>query len=261
MLPDTQLRPITRNNLNEYLKDLGKEFRRLNGAKAEAEVVLVGGAAVLAKYDFRDLTYDVDAIIETSISMKDAISRVRDKHELPHGWLNTNFMRTESYSAKLREVSVFYRTFSNILHIRTVTAEYLLAMKLKSARQYKSDLSDIVGVMWEHQKHGKPLKREAIETAFLTLYGVDSVIPETSSKLLDAIFSEESLEELFKHTRESELESKELLLEFERKYPKILKNENIGSIIENMRQKHETASTKKYLLGKLEKAKREVDQN
>jgi hypothetical protein len=38
-------KPITRENLNEYLKELAKEFRRLNGTKTPAEVILIGGAA------------------------------------------------------------------------------------------------------------------------------------------------------------------------------------------------------------------------
>ena len=43
MLPDTEskhkLPPITLENLNVYLKDLGKEFRKLNGTKTKAKAV------------------------------------------------------------------------------------------------------------------------------------------------------------------------------------------------------------------------------
>ena len=58
--------PITRENLNEYLKALAKEFRRLNGTKMPAEIILIGGAAILANYGFREMTYDMDAIITAS---------------------------------------------------------------------------------------------------------------------------------------------------------------------------------------------------
>ena len=51
--------PITRDNLNDCLKAVAKEFRRLNGTKTQAEIVLIGGAAILANYPFRDLTYAV----------------------------------------------------------------------------------------------------------------------------------------------------------------------------------------------------------
>ena len=139
MSPDKQISPITRDNLNEYLKDLAKEFRKLNGNKTSAEIVLIGGAAILVGYGFRELTYDIDAIIIASSAMKDAIARVSDKRGLPPDWLNTDFKRTASYSDKLPGVSQYYRTFSNILTVRTVSAEYLLAMKFMSGRQYKND--------------------------------------------------------------------------------------------------------------------------
>lgn len=62
--------------------------------------------------------------------MKQAVNNVGDRLDLPNGWLNTDFMKTKSYSSKLREHSVYYKTFSNVLTVRTVTAEYLIAMKL-----------------------------------------------------------------------------------------------------------------------------------
>lgn len=42
--------PITRENLNKYLKELGKEFRKINGKAASAEIILIGGAAILVNY-------------------------------------------------------------------------------------------------------------------------------------------------------------------------------------------------------------------
>ena len=80
-------------------------------------------------------------VIHASSSMKDAINRVGDKYGLPNGWLNTDFMRTGSYSKKVDEVSEYYKTYSNILQIRTVSAEYLIAMKLRSGRKYKNGLT------------------------------------------------------------------------------------------------------------------------
>ena len=256
MSPDKE--PITRDNLNEYLKDLAKEFRKLNGTKTPAEIILIGGAAVLANYGFRDLTYDVDAIIVASSAMKDAINHVGDKHGLPHGWLNADFKRTASYSDRLIEVSVYYRTFSNIVTIRTVAAEYLLAMKFMSGRQYKNDLSDIVGILWEHRKSGKPISRESVEKAIESLYGKDAEIPVTSMQLLGAVFSSGDYETLYRTTRESELESKELLLEFERNYPSTLKGENINSIIQSGQLKRREGQ-KDSMLAKLEEKKRIVE--
>ena len=179
---------FTKDNLDTYLKELAKEFRKLNGTAIPAEIILIGGAAILAKYGFRDMTTDVDAVIHASSSMKDAINRVGDKFGLPNGWLNTDFTHTDSYSLKLDEVSEYYKTFSNILQIRTVSAEYLIAMKLRSGRKFKNDRSDIIGILAEHEKRGTPITQEKIDAAVLTLYGSwSNILVDVKSFIEDAI--------------------------------------------------------------------------
>lgn len=51
MLPEKDDVYFSSDNLDMYLKELAKEFRKLNGKTMPAEVTLVGGAAILAKYD------------------------------------------------------------------------------------------------------------------------------------------------------------------------------------------------------------------
>ena len=128
---------ITKDSLDECLKSLGKEYRKISGKTVPAEIILIGGAAVLANYGFRDMTYDIDAVILASSAMKEAANRVGDRLGLLNGWFNMDFKKTASYTEKLREVSVYYKTFSNILTVRTVAAEYLVAMKLMAGRDYK----------------------------------------------------------------------------------------------------------------------------
>ncbi|MCL2081760.1 MAG: DUF6036 family nucleotidyltransferase [Oscillospiraceae bacterium] len=93
--------PFTKENLDTTLKELGKTFRKLNGTKMPAEIILIGGAAILANYGFREMTYDIDAVILASSAMKEAINHVGDKMGLPNGWLNADFKRTASFSEKL----------------------------------------------------------------------------------------------------------------------------------------------------------------
>ena len=231
--------PFTKENLNNYLKELGKEFRKLNGTKMPAEIILIGGAAILANYGFREMTYDIDAVITASSVMKDAINRVSDRLELPNGWLNTDFKKTSSYSDKLIEVSVYYKTFSNVLTIRTVTAEYLIAMKLMAGRKYKNDLSDIAGILWEHQKNGNPITSDMVEKAVVLLYGSWKQIPETSKQLINAAFAAGDYETLFLQNIESEKQSKDILENFDKAYPGELKKENIDVILEQAKRKRE----------------------
>ena len=233
--------PITRDNLDGYLKALAKEFRRLNGIKMQAEIVLIGGAAILANYLFRDLTYDVDAIIIASSAMKDAINIVGDKLNLPRGWLNADFKRTGSYSDKLLAVSVYYKTFSNILQVRTIAAEYLVAMKLMSGRRYKHDISDVYGILWEHQKNGAPLLKESILQAVEELFGSISKLPEASTVLLNNAFETCDYGNLYRLSREDEIEAKEILIDFDQQYPNTLELENIDGILNRMKQKRDSS--------------------
>ncbi len=229
--------PFTKDNLDNCLAALGKEFRKLNGTKMPAEIVLIGGAAILANYGFREMTYDIDAIILASSAMKEAINHVGDRLSLPNGWLNTDFKQTASFSDKLTTVSVYYKTFSNVLTVRTASGEYLVAMKLMSGRQYKNDLSDIVGILWEHQQNGNPISREAIDKAIITLYGEGARIPPVSKKTLEDAFANGDLERAYNEIRETEKRSKDILLDFGKTHPGALKTDTIDAVLEQARQR------------------------
>ena len=108
---------FTKENLSTYLKELGKEYKKINGKSMPAEIILIGGAAILANYGFREMTTDVDAVIHAVSSMKEAVNSVGDRYDLPNGWLNADFMKTDSYSSKLDQYSVYYREFSNVLTV------------------------------------------------------------------------------------------------------------------------------------------------
>lgn len=228
---------FTKENLDTYLKELAKEFRKINGKSMPAEIILIGGAAILVNYGFRDMTTDVDAIIHAASSMKDAINRVGDKYELPNGWLNTDFMRTGSYSPKLNEVSVHYRTFSNVLEIRTIASEYLIAMKLRSGRKYKNDLSDIIGILAEHEKKGEPISLETINDAVNNLYGGWDDFPTDSKKFIEDAINTGNYEQVYASTNAEEKRSKEILIGFEQDYPGVTNESNINDILKNLKNR------------------------
>lgn len=229
---------FTKENLDTYLKELAKEFRKINGKSTPAEIILIGGAAILANYGFRDMTTYVDAIIHAASSMKDAINRVGDKYDLPNGWLNTDFMRTGSYSPKLVEFSVHYRTYSNVLEIRTIASEYLIAMKLRSERKYKNDLSDIIGILAEHEKMNQPITLEMINKAVNDLYGNWTDFPEDSKSFIEEAIKKGNYEEVYLSTNEEEKLSKEMPIGFEQDYPGVTKASNIDEILKNLKEKN-----------------------
>ena len=166
------------------MREVAKEYRRQVGKAMPAELILIGGASILINYGFRDMTTDIDAVILAASTMKDAITRVGDRYALPSGWLNDDFKKTDSYSNRLVQYSTYYKTYSNVLTIRTIAAEYLIAMKLRSGRQYKQDFSDVLGILAEHKRNGTPLSLEQIRRAAVELYESWDSLPETSRSFI-----------------------------------------------------------------------------
>lgn len=228
---------FTKDNLDTYLKELAKEFRKLNGTAMPAEIVLIGGAAVLTNYGFRDMTTDIDAVIRAAAPMKDAINRVGDKFGLPNGWLNADFMKTASFSPKLLEVSEYYRTFSNVLQVRCVSAEYLVAMKLRAGRKYKNDLSDIIGILAEHEKRGQPITLDKVEQAVEKLYGGWSEFPAHSREFISDAIRTGNYESIYLSVQAGEKQTKNTLVHFEKEYPNALTESNVNDIIEALKRK------------------------
>lgn len=231
---------FTKHNIDEYLKKLAKSFRKLNGTRVPAEIILVGGASVLINYGFREKSNDIDAIIQASSAIKDAINQIRDEENLPQDWINSDFTHTASYSPFLRIYSKHYRTFSNIVEIRTVSGKYLIAMKLMSGRKYKNDLSDVIGILKEESSAGNNISIEQIRDAVKNLYGSYDALPDDSK-----VFIEKLMERLDKNDEsdiyaefvEQEKSNKTSLIEFESEYPGVLNEDNISDILSIIEQR------------------------
>ena len=233
---------FTKENIDIYLKEIAKEYRKQIGKNMPAEIILIGGASVLVNYGFRDMTTGIDAVIQAASVMKDVITRVGDRYNLPNGWLNQDFIQTESYSPSLFQFSEYYRTYSNVLTIRTIAAEYLIAMKLRSGRQYKSDLSDVLGILAEHERNGNPISLERIQRAVSNLYGDWHSLPETSQNFIMNVMQDGNFYELYAQTMIGEKETKDLLIGFEQNYPGIAKEGNVDKIAETLQKKTNRAS-------------------
>ena len=247
---------FTKENIDLYLKEVAREYRKQAGKKLPAELVLIGGASVLINYGFRNMTTDIDALIQAASAMKEAINRVGDRYGLPNGWLNADFTNTESYSVKLSQFSVYYKTYANIVTIRTVAAEYLIAMKLRSGRQYKSDLSDILGILAEHDKRGTPIAMDQIRKAVTDLYGAWESLPESSQAFIENVMADGRFEELYEQTASGEKEVGALLVQFEQDYPHVITGKNVDEIAGNLQRKTDRAS----ILASLREKKTEADQ-
>lgn len=228
---------FNKDNLETILKELAKEYRNLGGRNVPAELILIGGASVLINYGFREMTMDIDAVIQAASIMKEAINHVGDEFDLPNGWLNDDFRRTESYSSHLSVYSTYYKTYSNVLTIRTVSAKYLIAMKLKSGRQYKNDLSDVLGILAEHEKKNDPISLEQIKTAVVNLYDCWEALPESSIIFIENAMKDGDFSKLYSEVTASEKSTRDSLLTFDDQYPGALTEANTDEIIAMLRQR------------------------
>lgn len=231
------VKEFTKADINIFLKELAKEYAKLTHKKMKAELILAGGASILVNYGFRNMTTDIDAIIQAPTAMKDAINNVGNKFGLPKGWLNSDFTKTPSFSSKLSQYSEYYKTYSNVLEIRTISAEYLIAMKLRSGREFKNDMSDILGILGECQKKSKTITIKEIQRAVIELYGDWDSLPKTSKIFIDDVMQCVNFEELYFKMRNEESKAQNLLLDFQVKNPGAVKMSNASDILNQLKNR------------------------
>jgi len=230
-------KPFTKENLEYYLKELAKEYRKRSRKSITAEIVLVGGASILINYGFRDMTYDMDAVIHASSVIKEAINVIGDRFNLPNGWLNTDVIKTDSYTPKLVQYSIPYKKYSNILEIRTVSAEYLVAMKLVSGRQYKNDLSDIIGILYSHYVNGKPITKSRIDKAITEMYGSWESVSTDIQSFIESVMNTPDLGELYSKYIKEENENHNILIEAFKNDSKAMNRDNMDEILKAAKEK------------------------
>ena len=137
----------------------------------------------------------------------------------------------------MNEHSIFYKTFYGVLNVRSVSAEYLIAMKLRSGRKYKNDLSDVIGILAEHQKSGDIITFRQIDTAVNNLYGGWQDFPKDSKPFIEDALKNADLEKVYASIKKEEAEAKDILVAFEEEYPMVAKESNVDDILTLLKQK------------------------
>ena len=125
-------------------------------------------------------------------------------------------------------------------------------MKLRAGRQYKNDLSDIVGILAEHEQKGTPIDFETIDRAVSELYGGWERFPEHSLTFIRNILEAGNFAEIYKEIRESERDAQKVVLKLEETYHGKFREEKIDKALEADAAK----GNRKNVLAKLEELKR-----
>ena len=174
------------------------------------------------------MTTDIDAYISTGQSIKDAINRVSDKIPEFAEWMNSDFKVTDSFTHGLTLKSKHYKSFNQILNVRTIEGKTLIAMKLKSFRKYKHDQSDIIGIYEEEKQKGNNWTYKDIKSEYNELYGeLDKKADEFLNKLIDGDLN-------YIQTATEEAINGEYIINLEKQNPNIFKENNIDEILQQI---------------------------
>lgn len=242
-LYDKEKTLITKENADEILKAFAKEYKKQYGICNPVEIIIVGGGSILLNYDFRLASQDFDITTQPKERIKEITGKIADQYNLPDNWMNMDFMKTASYSDKLREVSKYYRSFNNeSIEFRTVKAQYLIAMKMVSAREYRNDISDIVGILSFMKKNSEEISIEIIDAAIDKLYGDRSKVikDEVYNKVRGYVdLTSEELDVEYERLHQSESELGQALTSIDKKYSNVVKEDNIQNIIASLKRRQE----------------------
>lgn len=199
---------LSKEQLDIIFKEIAKELKKkLKGKKFSYELIVVGGASILLNYSFRMSTVDIDCLDLNDALMNEIVNEISSKYQLPNDWINTDFIKTSSYTPKLIQYSSFYKSYSNnTLIVRTVKDEYLIAMKMVAARKYKHDYSDIYGILNENQF----LTYDNIIKAITDLYGGLNVISNDTLDFVRRLFDGSKIK--YSDLKEAEAKEKEIVL-------------------------------------------------
>ena len=175
-----------KEDVERFLAQLSREIKKQFNRKTKVELIIVGGASVILNYGFRKTTMDIDAYISAGTSIKVAIYKIAEDNNISEEWLNSDFLKTSSFTHKLTEVSKYYKTYNQVLDVRTISDEYLVAMKLEAFRKYKYDLSDAFYVI-KAMKGSQSDNVDKVKKAYNYLY--DKKLDGEKLKFLNGISS------------------------------------------------------------------------
>jgi hypothetical protein len=158
---------LTKEQMLKYLRQLSGELDALG---LHGEILLTGGAAMCLVHGARDMTKDIDALYEPKKIINRLAAKIANLEGLPDGWLNDGVKGFVGSNAPVDDFIAMKG-----LKIQTVSAEYLLAMKMMSARYGEKDYEDMLFLM---NKLGITTAERAIEI-LLAFFPANRILPKT----------------------------------------------------------------------------------
>ncbi|MDR1641678.1 MAG: hypothetical protein LBT59_18460 [Clostridiales bacterium] len=172
----------------QILRYLGQVSDELEARGLHGEILLADGAVMCLVHEALDITKDIDALYEPREEINLIACDIALKEGLPKDWLNDSVKGVVGPNAQVEFIS-----FTN-LNILTVSAEYLLAMKMMASRLGEKDKDDMAFLV---QNLGKITAEEAID-GLMTFLPASRVMPRTQCFIESIVTMENGL--VFKNT-------------------------------------------------------------
>jgi hypothetical protein len=158
---------LTKEQIIKLLTLLGEELQAQN---LQGELLLTGGAVMCLVHSARDMTKDIDALYEPKSTINQLVAKIAEKEDAPKDWLNDSVKGFVISNAPRED----FRALPG-LKITTVSADYLLAMKLISARYGETDYADIKFLM----RKLNILTGDALNEIVMKYYPLEQILPKT----------------------------------------------------------------------------------
>lgn len=156
---------LVKENIDIYLSDLSRKIEESNIGKHS--ILIVGGAAMALKYSDERATVDIDICFREQNQLHFCCDKIAQEYHLPVDWINADVMHSDSFSYKLFEHAILYRSFGDFLDVYVVDDIDLYCMKLVGFRPKDvEDISIIAPLLKE-----KGISAKDVESNFERLYG------------------------------------------------------------------------------------------
>mgnify|MGYP003541084503 CR=1 FL=1 len=106
---------LDKENIEIYLNDLATEIEKAKIGKHS--ILIVGGAAMALKYEDERSTVDIDICFREQNKLYSCCEVIAKNYNLPEDWINADVMHSDSFSYKLFDNAILYKTIGDYLDI------------------------------------------------------------------------------------------------------------------------------------------------
>lgn len=166
---------IFKTNMDIYLNALNTYIYQTFG-NISIDILVSGGSALIIGHNFRQCTEDIDTYIQSNVDLSKCIEAVSRDYSIPDDWMNSDFVKSPSFSTKLTHKAEFIKSYG-CLNVYKVCDLDLICMKLVAFRE--KDIADLQNLILDCPA----ITQDMLSNNLVYLYG-DDVFLQLKSKAI-----------------------------------------------------------------------------